>query len=1198
MADQIPSLQELAKTISADIISKLKLTSSDSITSSLVKELQNLSATNKVLAKVVESEDKKRTPSKQPEISLNKPVDNKSSQKLPDILSSVKSVFDKFTVPKPEPKELKEVKPAETPQRLPGVLNDFKSIFSNFSKELQTTLKEQIANPTNEPKSELEKIEKPKEVIIAGFSENSINALKLPEIIKPIETLAKSITNFEKVAGEIGKGFQDGKKGEGLLGSLLPKGALAVIGGAVGILGGLAAITAAFNTNTGEKGALEAVGKGGIKGGLAAVAKGFFKGGALKTILKRIPIIGTIMSYGFALQRFSNGDMFGGITDLISGTVGLLDLVAPGIGTVLSTGVDVFQAVMDAKAGGSSKEASSKKADILGNWIKEIAAKLEGKIEGVPIIGSLFLAGKAFAKGDTMEGLHYFTKLFPIMGWVGKLLESRAASIAAEAAVAETGDVLTPLGKKIIDKIKKVITPIANIFESVSGAILNGAKKILSPLVNIAKDLGQFLVARAKDLVSPITTLAEKLGEKIIGMSKSLIGMFKSFIGNSWTALTDIAKSVGGQILEKGKSLASPVIKIAENIVEKLLSVPKNIISFFSKSFNGLLPVADVAREAGEMLLSKGKTLIAPITDIAKSIGNKIFSIPGKIIEMFKGSIGSMFGTSATSAVTSIAGEGVERAAGLVPKLLKGASKLLSKLPLIGSLISIGSAAKRFFGEGDSVGAGIELLSGLVNLFLPGPLGLPITLGLDALNAVLDSKTEGMTGAQKTEAKTGILKGWVDDIGKWMGEKIMKLPFVGPMIEGFNALKTNPIGMLRALESAHPICGLIADFFEEDLPKTDAPRTLGNIVGTYMDKMGDWLKEKIMKIPYVGPLIQAFQDLYKNPINFLRGIGTFVPFINSIADFFEENLKDPEKSSVGDIAGDWLGTMKDWLKEKLLKLPYIGKLIEGFQVISKDPMKGLELLSYINPMFGLIAKFFAAPTTDIGEKSGLEFKDPFKAMNEMILSKAKDWWKNTSKWTRAIAQEILPNSVVASLNEGLNAQMDSLKQEASATNSTTAATPPPTTRSARGGTIKSSIPTAQDGMFDPNGGLLISSPKVGDLWQLDKKDGIIAGPMAQNKLQPTSNNSFAKAEAILERVASNTAASNQNISNLITGFNNLARALERTLGETAKIPLVINTSSGNEGPMKPTSSQYANAGNSMISDFRSNIVEASRFRPA
>jgi hypothetical protein len=1191
MADQIPSIQDLAKTISADIVGKLKLSSGDAVTKALLKELQNLSANNKLVAKVLESTSKKEPSPEKPEVKTSEKV--QPSLKLPDVFSSsIKSLFDKFeasTNNKEEPITPKA-------EQVPDIIGGLKSVLSDFSKTIKAEPKQEVQVPT-EPKSQLEQIEKPKDVRIIEFSQEAIKGFNLPEILgAPFRELNKTFSGIKGSFEGIAKGFKDGEKGEGLLGGLLPKGALGVIGGAVGILGGLAAITAAFNTNTGEKGALEAIGKGGIKGGLAAVAKGFFKGGALKTILKRIPIIGTIMSYGFALQRFTNGDIFGGVTDLVSGTVGLLDLVAPGLGFVLSTGVDIFQAVMDAKGGGSSKEASSKKTDILTGWIKELAAKLEGKIEGVPIIGSLFLAGKAFAKGDTMEGLHYFTKLFPIMGWVGKLLDSRAATMTAAAAAeaAEAGDILTPLGKKIIDKIKKVISPITNIFESVSSAIMSGAKKLLSPLVNLSKDLGQFLIARAKDLVSPITTLAEKIGDKVIGMSKSIIDMFKSFIGGPWTALKDIAREAGSTLLEKGKNLAAPVTKIATEIIEKLLSVPKNIISFFSKSFKGLLPVADIAREAGEMLLSKGKTLIAPITDIAKSIGNKIFSIPGKIIDMFKGSIGSMFGSTATSAVTNIAGEGVERAAGLVPKLLKGASKLLSKLPLIGSLVSIGAAAKRFFKEDDSVGAGIELLSGLVNFFLPGPLGLPITLALDSLNAVLDSKTEGMTGAQKTETKTGLIGNWVSSIGKYLKEKIMGLPFVGPMITGFEALKTNPIGVLRAFQSAHPICGLIADFFEEDLPKTDAPRTLGNIAGTYMDRMGNWLKEKIMKIPYVGPLIKAFQDIYKNPIDFLRGIGTFVPFIGSIADFFEENLKDPENSSVGDITADWLGTMKDWLKEKLMNLPYIGKLIEGFQIMSKDPMKGLELLSSINPMFGSIAKFFATPTTDIGEKSGFEFKDPFKAMNDMILSKAKEWWKNTSKWTRAIAQEILPDSVVASLNEGIGAKVDDLKQSAEAAKPSTTSSVTSEPAKGRGGTIK----TGKDVMIDPQGGLLISSPKVGGLWQLDKKDGVIAAPMADNKPPATSSNSFGKAELILERIAGNTASSNMNISNLITGFNNLARALERTLGESAKIPVVVNTTNNQQSPIRPSSSQLANAGNSSISDFRAATIEGSRFRPA
>jgi hypothetical protein len=156
-------------------------------------------------------------------------------------------------------------------------------------------------------------------------------------------------------------------------------------GGIAVLLAGVAGLVGAFMTDGPMKGTLEMIGKGGLKGGLMLLAKKLF-GTALKTTLKRIPILGTILSYGFAWQRFNSSDTIGGIIDLVSGTVQLLDFAAPGLGTALSLGVDILQAVLDAKAGGSSAEASAKKANILGDW----ASGIWNTLKKTPLIGGLF----------------------------------------------------------------------------------------------------------------------------------------------------------------------------------------------------------------------------------------------------------------------------------------------------------------------------------------------------------------------------------------------------------------------------------------------------------------------------------------------------------------------------------------------------------------------------------------------------------------------------------------------------------------------------------------------------------------------------------------------------------------------------------------------------------------------------------------
>jgi hypothetical protein len=216
----------------------------------------------------------------------------------------------------------------------------------------------------------------PKEVLI-NFSQNAKEFL-IDLMGSQFDHLEKQL-NYKRGRDVSANAIGDQDAGGGFsLGKLLGAGTMVLLAGVAGLVG-------AFMTDGPLKGTLELIGKGGLKGGLMLLAKKLF-GTALKTTLKRIPILGTLLSYGFAWQRFSNGDTVGGIIDLVSGTVQLLDFVAPGVGTALSIGVDVLQAVMDYKGGGSSAEASAKKANILGDWVSGVWNTLKK----TPFIGGWF----------------------------------------------------------------------------------------------------------------------------------------------------------------------------------------------------------------------------------------------------------------------------------------------------------------------------------------------------------------------------------------------------------------------------------------------------------------------------------------------------------------------------------------------------------------------------------------------------------------------------------------------------------------------------------------------------------------------------------------------------------------------------------------------------------------------------------------
>lgn len=101
-----------------------------------------------------------------------------------------------------------------------------------------------------------------------------------------------------------------------------------------------------------------AVMKGGknVMGKIAGsgLAKGLGKV-ATKGFLKRIPILGSLVGVGYAVKRLTEGDYAGAAMEAGSAGLGLLDLVAPGVGTGLSLAADTAIAARDAGAFGGAQ---------------------------------------------------------------------------------------------------------------------------------------------------------------------------------------------------------------------------------------------------------------------------------------------------------------------------------------------------------------------------------------------------------------------------------------------------------------------------------------------------------------------------------------------------------------------------------------------------------------------------------------------------------------------------------------------------------------------------------------------------------------------------------------------------------------------------------------------------------------------------
>jgi len=342
---------------------------------------------------------------------------------------------------------------------------------------------DQTSDEQEKPKEKklIETKEKARIVLIGGITEPGIKNLKekLPEIFKEV---FKKLPKDEQKPTDAKSRFSE----KGLLG-MLPAGLLAMGGGLALLLGGLAALVTGLQTDGPFKGLLKIFSKVGLQGGLKMLEKGaktflktlesFIKaplnlvdeaaaglkgmlgklmpkgitnvikstaglftkllGGLvkfLKPILSKLPLVGTIISWGFAYTRFKSGDVVGGTIDILSGLANLLYFtpLAP-LAIPLMVGLDILNAFLDFKAGGATKEASVKKSNILKDWAKGIGSWFAKNAEGFPIIGPLIKTGRLISESKWAEALASVVEWIPgvswVLDWLGFTAEKRTEAV-------------------------------------------------------------------------------------------------------------------------------------------------------------------------------------------------------------------------------------------------------------------------------------------------------------------------------------------------------------------------------------------------------------------------------------------------------------------------------------------------------------------------------------------------------------------------------------------------------------------------------------------------------------------------------------------------------------------------------------------------------------------------------------------------
>ena len=137
-----------------------------------------------------------------------------------------------------------------------------------------------------------------------------------------------------------------------------------------------------------------------LKGAMTKIAPKLLK------VLRWIPGIGAILSLGFAVQRFSKGDIVGGLLEIASGIA--YQFAPTGIGLALGIGIDAFNAFLDYK---QEKQPGKGKGAIISDlfgaartWIEN---KLGFNLRNIPVLGGMVRFGEAIEKmsSDPLEGM-------------------------------------------------------------------------------------------------------------------------------------------------------------------------------------------------------------------------------------------------------------------------------------------------------------------------------------------------------------------------------------------------------------------------------------------------------------------------------------------------------------------------------------------------------------------------------------------------------------------------------------------------------------------------------------------------------------------------------------------------------------------------------------------------------------------------
>ena len=447
---------------------------------------------------------------------------------------------------------------------------------------------------------------------------------------------------------------------------------------------------------------------------------------------KRIPFLGSIVSLGFAWDRYQNNDNIGAIIDVLSAVA---NLIPPPVGTILSLGLDVLNAFLDYKSGQSEgTPQQAKKMDILKDMTSSIGGWLWDRRTYIPVLSSInrfMLAWTDLKAGKIASGLGHFGKgvlsLFTgvdvdvfstgLAALLGMVESTKAEPTDVSASSVIPDGMMSAIGSWLWSKRQYIpILSSVNRFmmawdDIKAGNIMDGLGNIGIGLLSfltrgdakmVLEGMGAFMgmIGGTKETVQKPVANSSMLEDMAVWMGKKiseLVGWIKDLVWNRLKALTgDLANMVSSTWTGDN---VKQMVDVVGNKAKEAAKVTSAYMGDMWNSFStGSKVLAD---KSSEMMKQVHKTVASAEAGIKESAKG---AIAGAYVRLAEDKQALVSKTPPVTLVMPDRGETTDNLANLYKSSIE-------QIRLLGLLVGVGNSSlselRRIAGISGGGGGGI-----------------------------------------------------------------------------------------------------------------------------------------------------------------------------------------------------------------------------------------------------------------------------------------------------------------------------------------------------------------------------------------------------------------------------------------------------------------------------------------------------------